>query len=221
MVDNSTLNVSSGTEVFANDDIGGVKYPRAKMTWGPDGTANDTDVASGKPLPTQLRHSDGTIVTDATGVKISTSQLAALLSAYVPIATTNATQVALPTDHPTLAVSQDTSRVLNGASGTSLTPKWAVISASSSGDNTVVSAVTSKKIRVLFWDLSPNAAVNAKWKSSTTTDKTGLYYMGGQGNGNSRPFNPVGWFETASGEALTLNLSGAVAVGGVVGYVEV
>jgi hypothetical protein len=75
MADNSSLPVASGNETFANDDIGGVKYPRAKMTWGPDGTANDTDVASGKPLPVQNRHSDGTILSDATGLLISTSQL--------------------------------------------------------------------------------------------------------------------------------------------------
>lgn len=78
MADNSSLPVASGNETFANDDIGGVKYPRPKINWGPDGTANDVDVASGKPLPTQLRHSDGTIVTDATGMKISTTQLATL-----------------------------------------------------------------------------------------------------------------------------------------------
>lgn len=154
-------------------------------------------------------------------VAIDTSQLAALLAAYDTIANKNAQQVALPTDHPTLAMANDTSRILNGASGTSLTPKWATIAVSSSGDNTIVAAVTSKKIRVLFWDLAPNAAVNAKWRSSTTTDKTGLYYMANQGNGHARSFNPVGWFETASGEALTLNLSGAVAVGGLVGYIEV
>lgn len=73
MADNSSLPVASGNETFANDDIAGVKYPRPKINWGPDGTANDVDVASGKPLPTQLRHSDGTIVTDATGIKISTA----------------------------------------------------------------------------------------------------------------------------------------------------
>jgi hypothetical protein len=52
MADNSTLPVNGGgTEVFANDDIGSVKYPRVKATWGPDGTANDTDNAAGKQLP--------------------------------------------------------------------------------------------------------------------------------------------------------------------------
>jgi hypothetical protein len=60
MADNSSLPVASGNETFANDDIGGVKYPRPKVNWGPDGTANDVDVASGKPLPTQPRGSDGT-----------------------------------------------------------------------------------------------------------------------------------------------------------------
>jgi hypothetical protein len=60
MADNSTLPVSVGTEVFANDDIAGVKYPRIKNTWGPDGTTNDVDIATGKPMPVQLRGSDGT-----------------------------------------------------------------------------------------------------------------------------------------------------------------
>jgi hypothetical protein len=128
--------------------------------------------------------------------------------------------VGLPTDQPTQAVAQDTSRLLNGASGTSLTPKWATIAVSASGSNQIVAAVTSKKIRVIHWDLTPNAAVNAKWQSAAN-DKTGLYYMANQGNGHARGFNPVGWFETNAGEALNLNLSGAVAVGGVVGYVEV
>lgn len=132
----------------------------------------------------------------------------------------NSSPIVLPSDQSTLAVASDTSRILNGASGTSLTPKWATIAVSSSGDNSIVALVSGKKIRVLFWDLAPNAAVNAKWRSNTT-DKTGLYYMTSQGNGHARGFNPVGWFETASGEALQLNLSGAVAVGGIVGYIEV
>jgi len=61
MADNSSLPVASGNETFANADIGGVKYPRPKIGWGPDGTFNDTDVASGKPLPIQLRSATGLI----------------------------------------------------------------------------------------------------------------------------------------------------------------
>jgi hypothetical protein len=116
-------------------------------------------------------------------------------------------------------VSLESSSIYNGA--TALTPKWAVISCSSSGDNEIVALVSAKKLRVLSFMVSPSAAVNAKWQSSTAGDKTGLMYMSAAGNGHACGFNPAGWFETAAGESLQLNLSGAVAVGGVVQYIEV
>ena len=59
MADNVTANAGAGGAVFATDDIASVHYPRSKQTWGPDGTANDVDVATGKPLPVQLRTSTG------------------------------------------------------------------------------------------------------------------------------------------------------------------
>ena len=105
---------------------------------------------------------------------------------------------------------------------TVLTPMFAVVSTSSSGATTIVAGVTGKKIRVLAWDVKVNAAVNFKWQSSATpTDLTGLYYCGSQGDGVARAFNPVGYFQTLSGEGLVLNLSSAVAVGGVITFVEV
>lgn len=169
MADNIAVTPGSGATIGA-DDIAGVLVQRVKMTFGPDGTANDVDNSSGKRLPVTAVH--------------------------------------------------DTSAVSNA--GTALTPKFAKIAVSSSGANTIVAAVTSKKIRVLAWDTVANAAVNFKWQSHVTpTDLTGLYYMAGQGNGVARSFNPVGYFETVAGEALDLNLSGAVAVGGSLVYVEV
>jgi hypothetical protein len=117
-----------------------------------------------------------------------------------------------------VSTSVETSTAYDGT--TALTPKFAAIAASSSGDNTVVAAVTSKKIRVLRWDLTGNGNVNAKWKSGASTDKTGLYYLT-QYAGCGGSYCPVGLFETAAGEALVLNLSGAVAVGGVLTYLEV
>lgn len=208
MADNVNLSSPSGT--VGADDVGGVLIQRVKVTWGPDGTANDVDAADGKTLPVTIYNEDGTLVP-------FTDQLAAafvLSDGFAP--------VALPDDQSTLAVAQDTSRVVNGTSGTVLTPKFAAIAASSSGANTVVSAVTSKKIRVLAAKLVANAAVNAKWQShDTPTDLTGLSYFGAQGDGEVLPFNPVGWFETVAGEALDINLSGAVAVGGHITYVEV
>lgn len=101
--------------------------------------------------------------------------------------------------------------------------KSAPIAVSSSGDNTIVTAVAGKKIRVLGYVLVANAAVNTKWKSGAGTDKTGLLYNAANG-GVSAPVvgdpSEVFWFETAAGEALVLNLSGAVAVGGHVVYLE-
>ena len=107
------------------------------------------------------------------------------------------------------------------AAGTILTPKFATIAASSSGNNTIVAAVTSKKIRVVAAAFISNGTVNAKFQSGAGgTDLTGLFYMVAN-TGAVLPYNPVGWFETAVTTLLNLNLSGAVAVGGCIAYVEV
>lgn len=58
MADNVNITAGSGV-VIAADDISSVFYQRVKVTWGPDGTANDADVATGKPLPIQLRSPTG------------------------------------------------------------------------------------------------------------------------------------------------------------------
>src|SRR5205085_1567401 len=108
--------------------------------------------------------------------------------------------------------------IYNGT--TALTPKFATIAASTSGNNTIVSAVTSKKLRVLAAQLISNGTVNAKWQSGASgTDLTGLAYLVANA-GYVLPFNPAGWFETAATTLLNLNLSAAVAVGGSILYVE-
>jgi hypothetical protein len=116
----------------------------------------------------------------------------------------------------TTAAAPATGAVYNGV--TALTPKFATIALSATG--TVVAAVTSKKIRVLAVQLISNGTVNAKWQSSTTSDLTGLAYLVANA-GYVLPFNPCGWFETVSGELLTLSLSASIAVGGSIVYVEV
>ena len=107
------------------------------------------------------------------------------------------------------------------AAGTVLTPKFATIAASSSGNNTLIAAVTSKKIRVVACSFMANGTVNAKFQGGAGgTDLTGLFYMVAN-TGGVLPYNPVGWFETAATTLLNLNLSAAVAVGGCITYVEV
>lgn len=53
MTDNSIIPVATGNETFANHDIGGIKYPRVRITWGASGFTNDADIAAGKGLPIQ------------------------------------------------------------------------------------------------------------------------------------------------------------------------
>lgn len=101
-------------------------------------------------------------------------------------------------------------------------PKFAKIAAAGSGNNTLVTAVTGRRIRVLAYNLIGNGAVNAKFQSDASgTDLTGLKYIAAAGGGICAPFNPAGWFETAAGKLLNLNLSGAVAVGGELVYVTI
>lgn len=107
----------------------------------------------------------------------------------------------------------------SAAPATVLTPKFATIVASASGATVIVAANATKKIRVLSYDLVANGAVNVKWQSAST-DKTGLLYFAANG-GISTSFSPVGHFETAANEALNINLSAAIAVGGQLVYVEV
>lgn len=114
----------------------------------------------------------------------------------------------------------DTSTINNGA--TALTPKFAAISASSSGNTTVVAAVTSKKIRVLSYRFQAAADVDVKFRDATAgVDLTGAMSSGAKGGGGGAAFSPVGHFETASGNALSINLSGAVQVSGHLTYIEV
>ncbi len=104
------------------------------------------------------------------------------------------------------------------------TIKRAAVSASSSGDNIIVAAVTGKKLRVLALDVSAAGAVNGKLRSDVGaggSDITGLHYFAAAGAMWQMDTLGYGWCETDAGEALNLNLSDAVAVAGVVVYAEV
>lgn len=95
-----------------------------------------------------------------------------------------------------------------------------VITASSSGNNEIVAAVTGKRIRVLSYNYVCHGTVKPAWRSGATT------VIGGRGSfvdgtGKVCPKNEDGWLQTAVGEALNLNLSAAIEVGGEGTYLEV
>lgn len=61
MADNTTLNLGTGGDVIATDDIGGVKFQRMKLIFGADGV-NAGDVSSANPLPVFTTDTDKTII---------------------------------------------------------------------------------------------------------------------------------------------------------------
>lgn len=98
-----TANPGSGGDQFAIDKIGSVDHPYTKVEWGPSGTANVTDVASGKSFPIQIRSATGLIpigeptdakstATDTTSVSLIAllKQISASMQAPPSQAVTNA-----------------------------------------------------------------------------------------------------------------------------------
>lgn len=99
--------------------------------------------------------------------------------------------------------------------------KYAIIDAATLGDNTIVAAVTGKKLRVLALFLVAAAAVTARFESAAGgTALTGQMVLAANGV-LTLPFNPEGWFETAAAALLNLELSAAVSVDGAVTFAEV
>lgn len=102
--------------------------------------------------------------------------------------------------------------------------KFATIGTSASGDTTLVAAVSGKKIRVLTLDAISKAALDIYFKDGAGAEVFGkaASVVGLQaGGGFILPHSPTGHFETASGQALLVNLSGSTALAGSLSYVEV
>jgi len=99
--------------------------------------------------------------------------------------------------------------------------KRAVIDDASSGDNTLVAAVTGKKIRVLALVATmTGTAVTIRFEDGAVG--TALTGQMGPTAGQTLvfPFNPVGWFETSDSTLLNMELGGAQSVDGVLVYIE-
>jgi len=104
-----------------------------------------------------------------------------------------------------------------------VTVKRAAISAASSGNNTLVTAVAGKKIKVLGIILVVSGDVDVRLESGADgTALTGVISLAADGNGFVLPVAPIGyhWVETAAAALLNLELSAAVQVSGVLVYHE-
>lgn len=99
--------------------------------------------------------------------------------------------------------------------------KHAVINDAVSGNNTLVAAVSGKRIVVLQLLLISAGAMTVRFESGAGgTALTGQMTVV-EGSGFSLPFSPLGHFSTDSGDLLNLELSAAVRADGYLKYIEV
>ena len=90
----------------------------------------------------------------------------------------------------------------------------AVIDSAGTGDVTIVAAVAGKRIRVVSTQFKAAGVVSTKWTSSAAGTTIDGVQSNVDGSGQQLSLNPAGWFETIAGEALVLNKTAAVQVGG-------
>lgn len=97
--------------------------------------------------------------------------------------------------------------------------RFAPIAASSDGATVIVPAQPGKRYTVLAYVLAAAGAVTVKF-ADATGDLTGEFPIAEAGAGLDPGLSPLGHFRTRRGEALSIVLSGAVAVGGHLTYTE-
>jgi hypothetical protein len=165
---------------------------------------------------------DGLQVTEGTGKTVATDEIAGKDYQRIKLIYgadgTNEGDVTNANPFP-VGAAQQTDKVMNGK--TVLTPKFAIIAASGVGDNTLVTAVIGKKIRVLSYSFVCAGAVTVRFE-----DGAGGSALSGQmefaaNSGISPSFCPLGHFETSVNTLLNLELSAGISVAGHLVYVEV
>lgn len=91
------------------------------------------------------------------------------------------------------------------------------IAVAGAGDNQLVAANATKKIKVVSYVIVASAAVSAKWRSGTT-DLAGAMAFAANSGAAMAGSTQAHLFETAINQAFNVNLSGAVAVAGHFSY---
>jgi len=103
------------------------------------------------------------------------------------------------------------------------TVKFAKIATDGADADDIVSAVASKKIKVLGYLVACSAATDITFEDGDGTDISGTINLVANGNLTAvAPVNPLGWFETpTANKSLALLKSAAVDCDGHLTYIEV
>ncbi len=97
--------------------------------------------------------------------------------------------------------------------------KSAVINDGSSGDNTIIALVSSKKLKIFAVLLVADGTVNVRFESNAGgTAITGVMNLEAREGFTLAVSPPAFLFETTAGQLLNLELSAAVTVNGFVSY---
>lgn len=110
------------------------------------------------------------------------------------------------------------------ATSRNMKAEFAAISGATGGNNTLVAAVSGKKIRVLSYVIVADSAVDVRFEDGADgTALSGQMKLGTStdSGGIAAPYTPRGHFETSAGTLLNMELSAAVQVSGHLTYVEV
>lgn len=114
-----------------------------------------------------------------------------------------------------------TGGVYDPISGATAVPKYAKLNQAALGAAaTLVAAVAGKKIRVMSAVFVAGATATDLTFNSAATAISALFANAANG-GTTLPFSPAGWFETATGEALTVTTGAGSTTGIQVVYIEV
>lgn len=244
MANNTVLNVGSGGDTLRTIDKTSYKVPTSALDLGGSGAESLLVFGQGlmaASVPVTIASNQSAIPASQSGSWTVTANAGSgtftvsgavtqsgtwnvgTVTTVTTVSAVTAISNALPAGTNLLGSIATAGQVGTAYSGTTaLTPKYAAISAATSGaSNTLVAAVTSKKITVLKWHIiASGGAVNVKFQSNGSTDLTGLMNLVAN-QPISGAYCPVGHFQSAAGESLSINLSGAVQVSGYLVYLEV
>lgn len=207
-----TANAGSGTFAVSNTVL-------SVVGGGTEATAQRVTIANDSTGVLSVDDNGGSLTVDGS----------VSLAAAIPAGANNIGDVDVLTQ-PARAATTDaitaklaTDAIQNGI--TALTPKFVFVNvAASQTDSNVITAVASKKLRVLGYQiLAGGTATNVTFNSKPAGAGTAISMLHAcpANGGLSSGFSPVGFFETVSGEGLTVTTGTGSTVGVQVQYVEV
>lgn len=204
---NIITGASSGTQ-YAEADVDATITGTA-MLWEDTG---DTlrSISAAKPLPVNIisgsssgvQYTEADVDTTITGTAIMWEDAADTLSTVKSTKPLPVTAPAAARSTHSIAVAVQSDALMNNL--TALTPKFfsATVTASST-DSSLIALVSAKKLRIVSLAAQCGATATTMTFESGGTTRKHIIPAGANG-GQILPFNPVGWFETASGESLTV-----------------